>query len=676
MKKSKLLAGSLCLATALLSVGTAFGQSARPQIVGVGSSALFPAVTIAALNGDPITGAAACGQFIWTGGGFVSGVALAAGVDPRLTSNASEPGNISIVYDNATTPESVCVYLSVDSVVGQRLFFAQATTSTNSTGVQNGFISLNAAAESTASENKISGITDTATCDSTHENPGTGSTSCYLPTAVYNVVNAANFNVAFTDIRPEDGIFATNRASCAPANPASTGGISTCLGYKPGLYVGGQYPAVLSSYNSTSIANVVPYGIPTSSIPGSAGAGTYSFGSATYGIGVDPISGLAVPQTYTIGIGADPVLVIVSTITDTQLAALTNVNSHVLSQLYSGYAGFVGDLNGGGARGNALNIIQREPTSGTYNTFEWQAIRDRDALYGNSQELNIAAPSTSSYQCYTPGSSSSGPFPLPTVPCQNPLYSFGYSGGAGTGTHTRAIGTGEMVTAVSSFEDAIGYAFWGLPSFKGKTSIKYLTLDGVDPLYANYPTGGQFPSACTGIGTSSISCTYSGGTWPLPTFANIVNGGYRVWSILRAVRDKTAPSYQTTTLTGTITIDGLIQASQDQAFQSSSFVPRIPDFVPYLVCNSGSTPATCAASAFTFNLPVFRSHSGQSQNYPNNGLDLNPPTATSNPGVSIYTGLPESGGEMNGAVVSVASEAAYVNYGGPAFEGEYYDIQQ
>ncbi len=676
MKKSKLLAGSLCLATALLSVGASFGQSARPQVVGVGSSALFPAVTIAALNGDPITGAAACGGFIWTGGGFVSGVALAAGVDPRLTSNASEPGNISIVYDNATTPTSVCVYLSVDSVVGQRLFFAQATTSTNSTSVQNGFISLNAAAETTISENKISGITDTATCNTSNQNPGTGSSGCFLPSAVYNVVNAANFNVAFTDIRPEDGIFATNRASCAPANPASTGGISTCLGYKPGLYVGGQYPAVLSSYNSTSIANVVPYGIPTSPIPGSAGAGIYSFGSASYGIGEDPISSLAVPAAYTIGIGADPILVIVDTATDTQLAAVTNVNSHVLSQLYSGYAAFVGDLNGGGAKGNALNVIQREPTSGTYNTFEWQAVRDRDALYGNSQELNIAAPSTSSYECYTPGSSSSGPFPLPTVACQNPLLGYGYSGSTSTGTHTRAIGTGEMVTAVSSFPDAIGYAFWGLPSFKGKTSIKYLTLDGVDPLYANYPTGGQFPSACTGIGTSSIACTYSGGTWPLPTFANIVNGGYRVWSILRAVRDKVPPTYQETTLTGTITIDRLIQAAQDQAFQSSSFVPRIPDFVPYLVCNSGSTPTTCDASAFTFNLPVFRSHSGQSQNYPNNGLDLNPPTATSNPGVSIYTGLPESGGEMNGAVVSVTSEAAYVNYGGPSFEAEYYNVQQ
>jgi ABC-type phosphate transport system substrate-binding protein len=674
MKKSKLLAGSLCLATALLSVGASFGQSARPQVVGVGSSALFPAVSIAALNGDPITGAAACGQFIWTGGGFVSGVAMAAGVDPRLTSNASEPGNISIVYDNATTPESVCVYLSVDSVVGQRLFFAQATTSTNSTGVQNGFISLNAAAETTVGAGKISGITDTATCDSTHENPGTGSTACFLPSAVYSVVNSANFNVAFTDIRPEDGIFATNRASCFPANPASTGGISTCLGYKPGLYVGGQYPAVLSSYNSTSIANVVPYGIPTSPIPGSAGVGTYSFGSATYGIGEDPLTSLSIPGVYTIGIGADPILVIVNSGSDATLAAVSNVNSHVLSQLYSGYAAFVGDLNGGGTKGNALNVIQREPTSGTYNTFEWQAIRDRDALYGNSQELSFPVPSTSNFNCFTPPSTPT--YALPTVVCDNPLFQFGFSGSASTGTHTRAIGTGEMVSAVAGVSDGIGYAFWGLPSFKGKTTIKYLTLDGVDPLYATNQTGGLFPSACTGVGTAAISCTYSGGTWPLPTFANVVNGGYRVWSILRAARDKVPPTYQQTTLTGTITIDRLIQAAQDQAFQSSSFVPRIPDFVPYVVCNSGSTVSTCEASAFTFNLPVFRSHSGQSQNYPNNGLNVNPPTATSNAGLSIYTGLPESGGDMNGAAVSVASEAAYVNYGGPAFEGQYYNIQQ
>jgi hypothetical protein len=31
---------------------------------------------------------------------------------------------------------------------------------------------------------------------------------------------------------------------------------------------------------------------------------------------------------------------------------------------------------------------------------------------------------------------------------------------------------------------------------------------------------------------------------------------------------------------------------------------------------------------------------------------------------------------MNGAVVPVSAEATYVNYGGPAFEGEYYNIQQ
>jgi ABC-type phosphate transport system substrate-binding protein len=674
MKMSKIFAGSLCMATALLSVGTAFGQTARPQVVGVGSSALFPAVSIAALNGDPITGASACGQFIWTGGGFVSGVAMAAGVDPRLTSNASEPGNISVVYDNATTPESVCVYLSVDSVVGQRLFFAQNTTSSNSTGVQNGFISLNAAAKSTVGGGKISGITDTATCDGTNENPGTGSSPCFLPAAVYSVVNSANFNVAFTDIRPEDGVFATARAECAPANPASAGGISTCLGYKPGLYAGGAYPAVLSSFNSTSIANVVPYGIPTSAISGSAGAGTYSFGSATYGIGVDPINpSLSVPQVYTIGIGADPVLVIVNT-ADTALSTVTNVNSHALSQIYSGYAAFTGDLNGGTGKGNALNVIQREPTSGTYNTFEFQAIRDRDALYGNSQELSLPIPSTSNFNCFTPPASPT--YALPTVVCDNPLFQFGFTGSASSGTRTRAIGTGEMVSAVSGNTDAIGYAFWGLPSFVKKTAIKYLTLDGVDPLYANYPTGGLFPSSCTGVGTSSLSCTYSGGTWPIPTFTNINNGGYRVWSILRAVRDVNAPAYQQTTLTGTISVDGLIQAAQDQAFQSSSHAARIPDFVPYLVCNSGSTPATCAASAYTFNLPVFRSHSGQVQNFPSNGILLNPATATSNPGVSALTGLVESGGEVNGAVVPVQTAVDYINYGGNSFEAQYFNIQQ
>jgi ABC-type phosphate transport system substrate-binding protein len=680
MKKSKFLAGSLCLATALLSVGSAFGQSARPQVVGVGSSALFPAVSIAALNGDPITGAAACGSNIWTGGGFVSGVAMAAGVDPRLTSNASEPGNISIVWDNSTTPQSVCAYLSVDSVVGQRLFFAQATTSSNSTGVQNGFISLNAAATTTKGANKVTGIVDTnsatPTCDATGQNPGTGSSPCGLPTAVFNIVQSANFNVAFTDIRPEDGIFATNRAGCAPANPGSTGGTSTCLGYKPGLYAGGQFPAVLSSYNSTSIANIVPYGIPVSPINGSASAGTYSFGSATYGIGVDPINtSLAIPATFTIGIGASPVLVIANT-SDATLAAITNMNSHSLSQLYSGYAGFVGDLNGGIAQGNGINIIQREPTSGTYNTFEWQVVRSRDTLAGNSQELSVAAPSTSSFECFTPGSSSSGPFPLPTTICQNPLFNFGFKNTQASGTRTRAIGTGEMVTAVSSNADALGYAFWGLGSFIGKNSIKYFTVDGVDPLYATY-IDGTFPATCTGIGTASLSCTHvTSGSWPLPNFANILNGGYRVWSILRAVHDKVPPTYQQTTLTGSETIDGLIQAAQDQAFQTSTVNPRVPDFVPYIVCNSGSTAATCSATAFTFNLPVFRSHSGQSGIFPSNGIRLNPPTATTNPGLSALTGLPEAGEDMNGAVVPVQAAVSYINFGGNAFESKYFNVQQ
>ena len=179
-------------------------------------------------------------------------------------------------------------------------------------------------------------------------------------------------------------------------------------------------------------------------------------------------------------------------------------------------------------------------------------IRSRDTLFGNSQELNIAAPSLSSYQCFTPSAAPTVPYPLPTTACQNPLYSFGFTGSNSSGTHTRAIGTGEMVSAVTSITDGLGYAFWGLGSFIGKTGIKYFTLDGVDPLYATY-SDGTFPASCSGIGTASLACLHSGsGSWPLPNFSNILNGGYRAWSILRAVRDKTAPTYQQTTLTGAI----------------------------------------------------------------------------------------------------------------------------
>ena len=73
---------------------------------------------------------------------------------------------------------------------------------------------------------------------------------------------------------------------------------------------------------------------------------------------------------------------------------------------------------------------------------------------------------------------------------------------------------------------------------------------------------------------------------------------------------------------------------------------------------------------------MFRSHSGQSGIFPNNGILLNPPTASSNPGLSALTGLPEGGEDMNGAVVPVSAELAYVNYGGASFEAQYYNIQQ
>jgi len=660
----------------------------RPQVVGVGSSAQFPIFGIAAVAGDPVTGSSTtCGTNVWSFSGNVAGsspaVPMAAGIDGRSTSIPAEPGTISVVWSTATdsngNPQSVCAYLSVDSVVGQRLMLEQTADSSSSTGYTNGYISLNAAATTAVPLSKISFIQDTAT---------TG-----LPSAVYNIVNGAHFNVAFTDIRPEDGLFATNRALC---NPQSGDTIKVCLGYGPtGSPV--EYAAIESSYTANNIANVVPYSLPPSSVPGSTGqGGALTFYNVNYSIGVDPISSGTIPAINTIPVGEDPVLVVVN-MTGTNTGSFktqnpTNVNSHVLSHIYSGFNGQVADVTGGlNSAGSGVNayqplaVIEREPTSGTYNTFEWQAVRDRDAFYGNSQELNNPYPTTanSGTNCtFTPPASASYSPPLTsdTAVCANPLFnpigegqgSAGYDGGSPGSFRARAIGTGEMLSAINSANnpDSIGYAFWSLGAYGGKTNIKYLTVDGVDPLYCGtnvkavavscYNSNGLLPGSSSGSPNSAggycsgyfnASPTFGCTDWNLPSLANVANGNYRLWSTLRAIVDTTVQNYQVSNLDNTtLTPATLIQAAQDQASKN------VPDFIPWQVCaNSG-------CSSTTQTVQVFRSHYGSSGSFPQNGI-LAPFDAANS-----ISYIPEGGGDMNGAPFNISAELDIVNWFGTSSE--------
>jgi hypothetical protein len=589
MKKCKWLAASLGLAASLFAAAPSNAQA--PQVVAVGSSGAFTSVVIAMVNGDPITGATTtCGTNVWT-----AGASIATAIDNRSGSIPAEGGNIAVVWDNSTTPTIVCSYLSVDSVVGQRLFLGQAATG-------NATLSLTAAAQTTPGANKVAFIKDNATG---------------LPLAVYNLVNGAHFNVAFTDIRPEDGVFAYGRAAAALDATSKTG-----LGYGP---PGGVGTAVLSSYDQTS-AQVVAYAIS----------------------GNDPFSGLAIPAFKTISLGASPVVIFYNT-TDVAAGGLgaispTNVNTHVLSSFYAGLLGVNEELTGvpaGAGNIKPIHAVQREPVSGTYNTFEWQVVRSRDGVTDLSQETGFGPTPAN---CFTPPATAT--FIPPTTLCGNPENAAS-SGGISFGARTRAIGTGQMVNAVNSANNpnSLGYAFFGLGTFGGKANIKYMTLDGVDPINATY-SGGTFPN-CTGFfnTTPAFSCTGA-----LPTFANVAAGNYRTWSVLRAViyQSYTPPSSGPS-------VPGLIQAAQDQAHTN------VPDFIPAQFC------ANAACSSTTKGLSVFRSHYNISGVCAGNGTAPGYTPVVSGGCSGTYTAGQESGGDMLGSQFLVQADLDYFALTGNEF---------
>jgi hypothetical protein len=592
MNLKKLCRAGLLVAGGMLLASASYAQA--PQFVAVGSSGIFPSMGIAAVTQDPITLAApACGTNFWstkTASGF------AGGLDSRGGTIPEEFGNLWVAWDNSTTPTVVCAFLSVDSIVGLRLFYGQGA-STNAT------LSLSSAATSTPGANAVSFVTDTAT---------TG-----LPTPVYNLVNGAHFNIVFTDIRPEDGQFAYGRAAC---NRAGVTDVS-CFGYGP---AGGVGTAINSSYSRTS-AQVVAFSIS----------------------GTDPISGLSIPASTTLPVGAEPVVLFYNK-TDTATGGLgsilpKNINATTASLVWSGLVGLT-DQIAGFSTGSAkvLHVVEREPVSGTYNTFEWQVVHTRDAHGGDfSQEYGFGPTPAG---CFTPPATAT--YVPPTVACANPANAAGTQGSTYGGFRTRAIGTGEMVAAVNSTNNpnSIGYAFWSVGSLAGKTNINYLTLDGADPLYSSYSvSNGAFPTCSGAFNLGTFACT---GT--LPTFDNVKNGGYRAFNIMRAAYYK---SYVAPTTGPSITT--LILAAQDQA------EINLPDIVPSVYC------ANASCSSTTTGLGVFRSH------YPIDGLDANNGTTSASTGFcaadQTAPNCIEEGGDMAGKVFLSIQDQEYFALTGNEF---------
>jgi len=722
MKKSMLLGAVVLLLCALL---TASGSSAQTILNAVGSSAVFTTTGLAAVAPDPVTsGPALCGVNFWSGGSG-SASSLAYGLDSRNAGIPHEPGTLWVAWDIDTAPTKVCTYLSVDSIVGDRLFLSQ-------NGAGNATLNILATAQYTVGANKVAFVQDNTSCATSvgalvfnvdlseasntvtavvHgggnfsnyfangatvtiassptagynlanvtiggvgslgpasftytdpngglglDNSGTATATVVancpgLPAAVYAAVNGTHFTQVFTDIRPEDAHFAFVRATCAlnPLDPQTT-----CMGYSSNP----ASPTAIKSSYSQGVAVGLDFGL---------------FG------GTDPISSLGVPAGTIVDVGAIPIMYIANTTNVTACglgnAAFTNVNLYDVINAYRGTTGATQDISGAlaatiaGTCPTALHPIEREPLSGTYNTQEWQITRSQlgggwkysqeNGNVGYPQSNNNLGAACPAWVTTLPPSAPSNvtfpPFGTGTLAptCGNPLniqtanYTTGTPllgpyGGFG-GQRTRAIGTGEVVTVVNSAnaKDAFGYAFYSIGTFGGKANVKYVTLQGSDPLWPSYaanPYGPGVLPQCSGkvnLAVPSFSCTHA-----QPTFDGITTGHYLNWNVVRSAYYGAAATCPSPAV---VSAACLVQAAQDQANPVNG---NVRDYVPVVYCNNA------ACSAPVQNLTYFRAHYSVSGVTGHNG----------------YTGAPwdacpalgESGGDVAGAILPITYEVAQLN---------------
>jgi hypothetical protein len=595
MKVSTLLSAA-ALAAAVITAPVANAKTVV-KVLGAGSSAMWQTAAIGAWN--QLAGGPAGGAQYFTIKGTCTGSNNCAQIaDSRSTIPAIAPqtGNIWIVWNRAQT--EVWAYISVDSVVGNRSFFAVPRTTLQLDPL------LTTGPLNTANEGLII--------------PGLfqGQVQASLvPTAVYDALNGASVTVAFTDIRPEDAHFANCRVLNQLDSVKYTG-----LGYGTGTTCTTQVGTSILSSFSSSFAQPVNFNIT----------------------GSDPITNQPVPAYVTVDVGASPIVYIVNRSNVNGLGSgLTesggvvtggtpNITGIELASVQSLFSGTEGDLNLFGVPdlpNGPVNVVQREPMSGTMNTQEFTDIRCGGptpgpcvdgTVVGLSQETGVN-PAALGQNCA--GLPASTPTPvLGTTNCDNPL-GLQASMNAGTtlaGWRYRGIGTGEEVgTGVHNVIDSVGYTFFSYGNVSKLTNAGlnapygYLTLNAVDPIQGTY-TNGVLPYCTSGEGVGI--CPAMPGT----TFPHVRDGSYRAWSMLRVVTD--AASVNKTQYDNTVDLVAAIQNNVNTT---------VPDFVPFK--QVGSDPG----------MTYYRSHFKQTQQL----------GATSNG----LCGKKEIGGDVGGYIVKVSA---------------------
>jgi hypothetical protein len=565
------------LITAIAAVPAATAQTAH--VVGVGSSAQFLGTMIG--GSFLASGNLASGQCIyhWT----KKSAMQAHDNRDSLGRIIDETGNMGVIWDAAcsdgtgnTNITDVWMIGQYDSTLGVRLFAAQQKAPTAGPGAT---VYLNGTTAGTTSDNLV--LPNNLWSDNKAD--------VAIPTNLVNFIgNTApgtlHVNMGLTDIRPEDALAATTRAK-AVLNTTTYAG----LGYQGPT---GQIGAPIFTAQSGSGSNFTPVGFALSG-------------------GNDPINaGVPVPAFTTIPVGAAPIVfatnhtggaVLVSNlVTGIKGDGTGNVaGSYKLANLFDGTTSCDSDNaafggNGDGL-GSAMTLFLREPLSGTMNTTEYSLFR----TIGNtsdSQEKGVINPTRAPYN------------PL-NLNCPN------------KGGRQRRIGTGQVLSAVNSTVNGLGYFFF---SFANATTVNggavnnqanynYLTIDSVDPLGIKGTANQELPYC--NLTTCTATDFWTGGV----SFPSLRNGTYKAWSLYRwtvynSNNDPLGPA-------------ALAENMQD------NIDTTVADFVPF-------TTSTNADG-----LEVYHSHFTQSGKAGNNGSAT--PTEALTGGNSLGGGA-EAGGDEGG----------------------------
>jgi hypothetical protein len=396
--------------------------------------------------------------------------------------SCENPGTSGIVVN---------LMLNTDSVVGNRAFFGVSnnsadsltgndTVTTNTPNGQGAVIYVaNVLASSITAGNLLKPYTDQPSLPQTildviRNTTANGATGAPSPN---------HFNVAASDIRPEDAKFAINRVEATCGSPVVAGSNFLGLGYADGSTINGSGTSTTPGYGSSF--NVLNFNIT----------------------GNDPYAAKAVPTFGVTTLGAVPVVFIVnpSDVSGFGNLGVSNLTSAQLEGFLDGTFGSTADA---GATGSvATTVFVREPLSGTYNTVEYNIPNTNNGHF-SSQDAGKYATASGNPQ---------NPLATYNCPIVNPL---AITGGGG-GSINRAIGTGNEIKSVLNTADSLGYGFWSAANFANATTknAKYLTVDGVDPIQEIW-SDGQVPVGGL-LGNVSLS--------------HVKDGTYPVWSILRLV---------------------------------------------------------------------------------------------------------------------------------------------